>query len=494
MNRVKSGVIRASVISGSIGALVAGGVAWAVASASGEHHDLATAQAAPNAAVAPSPNAAAMPSDVVADVAERAMKSVVSVSATKVMPTGMGSGFPGPAPFFFGLPAPRREAQGLGSGVFVRSDGIVLTNHHVVEGAKEIRVTTYDRRELPAVVLGSDEKSDLAVLRVKGNLQGLTPLPFGRSSSLRLGQTVLAIGNPFGVGQTVTQGIVSAKGRADLGITANEDFIQTDAAINPGNSGGALVDLKGQLVGINTAILSRTGGNVGIGFAIPSDMVKPIMEALISKGQVDRGWLGVGIQDVDSEMGEALELGSRRGVLIAEVRPDSPAERAGLKPGDVVTRVGATQVQTTGELRNAVALAGANKKVELTILRDGKERTISVALGKAPDREDRSAESGSGQSPASNSLDGFTVQPLDRDARQQLHVPARIERGVVVAEVEPGSAAARTGLRPGDVILEVDRRPVDGLQSFEKLWKGAGDKKLLVVYRQGRTLFLVTRR
>jgi serine protease Do len=491
MIQVKSGAIRASVISGSIGALVAGGVAWAVATNNGGRHDFPAAQAAPKAAVAP--NTAAMPSDTVADVAERAMKSVVSISATKVMPAGMGSGFPGPTPFFFGLPEPRREAQGLGSGVFVRSDGIVLTNHHVVDGAKEIKVTTYDHRELSAVVLGSDEKSDLAVLRVKGDLKGLTPLPFGRSSSLRLGQTVLAIGNPFGVGQTVTQGIVSAKGRADLGITANEDFIQTDAAINPGNSGGALVDLKGRLVGINTAILSRTGGNVGIGFAIPSDMIKPIMEALISKGHVDRGWLGVGIQDVDSDMGRALHLGSRRGVLIAEVQRGSPAEHAGLKPGDVVTRVGATQVQTTGELRNAVALAGANKKAELVIVRDGKERTVTVALGKAPDKEGRSVEPGSENGSASSSLDGVTLRPLDHEMRQRLSVPERIEGGVVVTEVQPDSAADRTGLQPGDVILEVDRKPVAGLQSFEKLWKSAGDKKLLVVYRQGRTLFLVTR-
>jgi serine protease Do len=343
------------------------------------------------------------------------------------------------------------------------------------------------------VVLGSDEKSDLAVLRVKGHTAGLTPLPFGRSSALRLGQTVLAIGNPFGVGQTVTQGIVSAKGRADLGITANEDFIQTDAAINPGNSGGALVDLKGQLVGINTAILSQTGGNVGIGFAIPSDMIKPIMEALISKGHVDRGWLGVGIQDVDSEMGEALHVGSRRGVLIAEVQPGSPAEHAGLKQGDVVVRVDATKVETTGELRNAVALAGADKKAELGIVRDGKERTISVALGKAPDREGQNAGPGSDESPASSSLDGLSLLPLDRDTRQKLRVPEQIESGVVVTAVEPGSAAAKSGFQPGDVILEVDRRPVDGTRSFEKLWKSAGEKKLLVVYREGRTLFLVTR-
>jgi serine protease Do len=493
MIHVKSGTIRASVISGSMGALVAGTVAWAVASANGGHRDLATAQAAPNSTAVQSPNSAAAPSDVVADVAERAMKSVVSISATKAMPTGMGSGFPGPTPFFFGLPEPRRDAQGLGSGVLVRSDGIVLTNHHVVDGAKDIKVTTFDRRELSAVVLGSDEKSDLAVLRVKGNLQGLTPLPFGRSSALRLGQTVLAIGNPFGVGQTVTQGIVSAKGRADLGITANEDFIQTDAAINPGNSGGALVDLRGQLVGINTAILSRTGGNVGIGFAIPSDMIKPIMDALISKGHVDRGWLGVGIQDVDSEMGEALHLGARRGVLIAEVQPGSPAEHAGLKPGDVVTRVDATQVQTTGELRNAVALAGANKTAQLAIVRDGKERTMSVALGRAPDKEGQSAQSGVDRSPASSSLHGVTLMPLDRETREQLRVPDRIGGGVVVTDVQPRSAAARTGLQPGDVILEVDRKPVGDLRSFEKLWTSAGDKKLLVVYRQGRTLFLVTR-
>ena len=421
---------------------------------------------------------------------------MVSVSAVKSLPVNMNSPFGRLMPFPFGRQPPG-EQHGTGSGVIVGADGIVLTNHHVIQGAKEIKVTLPDGVVVGADVLGSDAKSDLAVLRLKNPTKNLVPIPLGKSSELRLGEPVLAIGNPFGVGQTVTQGIVSAKGRADLGINANEDFIQTDAAINPGNSGGALVNMRGQLVGINTAILSRSGGSMGIGFAIPTDMAKPIMKSLIQKGHVDRGWLGVTIQDVDGELGKALGLGSKKGVLIAEVRSGSPADRAGLKRGDVVVKVGKTAVRTTGQLRNAVALAGAHKKAEVTVIRDGRMLSMRVTLGTAPDEAQVFTEptaSGSGSVSGSSSLDGLTLEPLDQQTREQLRVGDHVRGGLVVTSVEPGSAAARAGLRGGDVILEVDKKPISDLESFASAWKARGERTLLLVLRQGTTLFLVARR
>src|SRR5690606_31146613 len=267
----------------------------------------------------------------IADVAERALPSVVNISLTKVGRAGA----PIPFPVFFGPPQERIE-QGMGSGVIVSADGTILTNNHVVADAKEIKVTTYDRREFDAKVIGTDPKSDLAVIQIQGAPAGLTPIQFGDSSKLRLGEVVLAIGNPFGVGQTVTMGIVSATGRSRMGIVDYEDFIQTDAAINPGNSGGALVNMRGELVGINTAILSRSGGYQGIGFAIPADMARPIMKSLLDNGKVERGWLGVSIQDLTPELARGLGIGTSRGVLVSGVIDGSPADKAGLERGDVV--------------------------------------------------------------------------------------------------------------------------------------------------------------
>ncbi len=320
----------------------------------------------------------------IADVTARALPSVVNVASTKIEHVD-----PRATPFFndpffrnfFGrrMPAPHdQREQGLGSGVIVSKDGIVLTNNHVVDGADEIKVYTQDKREFTVKVLGTDPKSDLAVLKLQGDTSGLQPIQLGDSSRLRLGDVVLAIGDPFGVGETVTMGIVSAKGRANVGIADYEDFIQTDAAINPGNSGGALVDMEGNLVGINTAILSRSGGYQGIGFAIPTNMAKPIMESLMKTGHVVRGWLGVSIQDVDQDLAKALNLPSTKGVLISQVQPGSPAAKAGLVRGDVVTAVRGKPVGSTGELRNVVAEAGANVKVKVDILRNGKPQSIDV--------------------------------------------------------------------------------------------------------------------
>jgi serine protease Do len=427
----------------------------------------------------------------VADVAERVLPSVVTISTTVVQrqPQGM-------FPFFGGGPS-ERQAQGMGSGVIVSSDGYVLTNNHVVSEAKQIKVTVSDKREFDATVVGTDPKSDLAVIKIKGAPSGLRPVEFGDSSKLRLGDVVLAIGNPLGVGQTVTMGIVSAKGRADLGITAYEDFIQTDAAINPGNSGGALINTEGKLVGINTAILSRTGGYQGIGLAIPTSMAQPIMETLKQSGKVSRGFLGVGIQDVDHDLAAALKLPSQNGVLLTDVRSGGPGSKGGLARGDVVVKVDGKPVTSTGQFRNLIASSGAKKRVGLEVVRDGKLQSLSVELGEVPeDPNDEAvqAPSGSPQPTTGGALDGVTLEELSPGLRRALGVGADVQHGVVITALEPKSAAARSGLRPGDVVLELNKVPVDSLAKFKELYTKASGDLLLLVNSRGVTTFKVVRK
>ena len=435
----------------------------------------------------------------IADIAERALPSVVNISSSKVRRNELRDSPLSDDPFFrrfFGpgaIPRERRE-QGLGSGVIVSRDGIVLTNNHVIENADEIRITTSDNREYGAKVLGSDPKSDLAVVKLIGDTQNLKPIEIGDSSRLRLGDVVLAIGNPFGVGQTVTMGIVSAKGRANVGIVDYEDFIQTDAAINPGNSGGALVNMEGQLVGINTAILSRTGGNMGIGFAIPTNMARPIVESLEKHGKVVRGWLGVSIQDVNSDLARALGLpAGSDGVLISDVSRNSPAVRAGLKRGDVIQKLDGVGVRSTGELRNAVAAAGT-KAVKLEILRDGKPLSLEVKLGEMPKTAAGGDPDGTGRAAPAGALDGLTLESLTPVARQKYGIDSNVTSGVVVTNVGPASPAARAGLRPGDVVLEVQRQKVDGVERFKQLYAKSKGSILLLLHRNGSSLFLVVRR
>jgi serine protease Do len=427
----------------------------------------------------------------IADVAERVLPSVVTISTTVVQrqPQGM-------FPFFGGGPS-ERQAQGMGSGVIVSSDGYVLTNNHVVTEAKQIKVTVSDKREFDATVVGTDPKSDLAVIKIKGAPSGLRPVEFGDSSKLRLGDVVLAIGNPLGVGQTVTMGIVSAKGRADLGITAYEDFIQTDAAINPGNSGGALINTDGKLVGINTAILSRTGGYQGIGLAIPTSMAQPIMETLKQSGKVSRGFLGVGIQDVDQDLATALKLPGQNGVLLTDVRSGGPGSKGGLSRGDVVVKVDGKPVTSTGQFRNLIASSGAKKRVGLDVVRDGKLQSLSVELGEVPeDPNDEAvqAPSGSPQPTTGGALDGVTLEELSPGLRRALGVGADVQHGVVISALEPKSAAARAGLRPGDVVLELNKVPVDSLAKFKELYAKATGDVLLLVNSRGVTAFKVVRK
>ncbi len=335
----------------------------------------------------------------IADVAERVVPSVVNIAATRTRRASRSGRERVPEEMrqFFGPegmgPMPRGDRQegSLGSGVIVSADGLVLTSAHVVEGADAVEITLQDGRELSGEVVGADKQSDVAVVRIaKKDATGLTPLPMGDSAALRLGEVVLAVGNPFGVGQTVTMGIVSATGRSALGIVDYEDFIQTDAAINPGNSGGALVNMRGQLVGINTAILSRTGGNQGIGFAIPTSMTKPIMASLVKTGHVTRGYLGVVIQDVDRDLAEAMKLQTGSGVLVADVEDGGPAAKAGLQRGDVIRSLDGQKVASTSQLRNRVASLAPGARVRVELQRDGAPRTVDIQLQTRPAPRDQS--------------------------------------------------------------------------------------------------------
>lgn len=429
----------------------------------------------------------------IADIAEKVLPSVVNISLTKSRSNQRSS----PIPFFFGPPDEQgRGEQGMGSGVVVSADGTILTNNHVVADATEIKVTTHDKREFEATVVGTDPKSDLAVIKLKGNVSDLRPVEFGDSSRLRLGDVVLAVGNPFGVGQTVTMGIVSAKGRADLGIVDYEDFIQTDAAINPGNSGGALINMEGQLVGVNTAILSRSGGYQGIGFAIPTSMAVPIMESLKKNGHVVRGWLGVGIQEVDAELASAMKLPAARGIVLSDVRPGTPAARAGLRRGDVVTKLEGKPITSVGQFRNVIAATGARTTINLEVSRDGKTQNVPVTLGTMPTGEGTvvPATGGDATPSAPSSLSGVTLGELSPQTRRAFEVPADVTRGVVVTRVDPQSTAAQAGLRPGDVVMEVNRLPVDSLKVFQDAFAKTSGKVLLLVHRRGNTVFLVVRR
>jgi serine protease Do len=432
----------------------------------------------------------------IADIAERATPSVVNVASRRMAKTrGQQDDM---FRFFFG---PRggepeeREQRGLGSGVIYSKDGLVLTNNHVIEGADEITVQTADGTDYGAEVVGTDEKSDVAVLRLKGQVKGLVPIKLGDSTALRVGDVVLAIGNPFGFSQTVTMGIVSAKGRSETGIVDYSDFIQTDAAINPGNSGGALVNMQGELVGINTAIISRSGGYQGIGFAIPSNMASQIAQSLLEHGRVVRGWLGVIIQDVDADLAAAMGLPTADGVLVSDVDPGSPADKGGLQRGDVILTVDGKKTNTNFQLRNLIADAGAKKKVELAILRGGKAQTLSVLLGELDGDKDRAGSAKTTPGVRPELAQGLQVEPLTPALRQRLDLPTSVKQGVVVTGVAPGSPAQSAGLAPGDVILEVDKQPIGSVQEFRDAYKKPGGKGLLLLfYREGRTLYAVLNR
>lgn len=434
--------------------------------------------------------------DRLPDVAETAVKSVVNIASEKRVQQRAVAQTPfSNDPFFrhfFGgrnlrTPPPReRLERSLGSGVIVNKDGVVLTNNHVVEHADKIKVGLSDGREFEANLLGTDDKTDLAVLQIKDPPKDIVPLRLGNSDTLRLGEAVIAVGNPFGVGQTVTLGIVSAKGRADVGIVDYEDFIQTDAAINPGNSGGALVNLDGELVGVNTAILSRSGGYQGIGFAIPANMARTIMDDLLDDGRVNRGYLGVMIQDLTPELAEALELKDDKGVLISGVPDEGPAARAGLVPGDVVLSVDQSPTEKASELRNKVAAIAPGTTVPLEVWREGQALTLEVKLGELD------ARTGEDHIEPPTAALGLGLGSLNEAARKKFGIDEAVRTGVVILEVESEGRFDKAGLVAGDVILQIGRRPVRSVEQAEALIKQSQGQKLLMrIARDNRGLFVV---
>jgi len=420
---------------------------------------------------------------------KHAMPAVVSVLSSKTVK--VQSNLPDD-PFlrrFFGqmMPdnAPPEKERGLGSGVVLSPDGYIVTNNHVVEGADQVEVRLPDKTSFKAKVVGADSATDLALLKI--DAENLPYLSVAKGGNLGVGDIVFAIGNPFGVGQTVTMGIVSATGRGNLGIEDYEDFIQTDAAINPGNSGGALINAQGQLVGINTAIIGRSGGNNGIGFAIPVKMVEKIIPQLRQNGAVTRGYIGAYIQDVSPEIASAFNAKGTNGALVSDVSPDGPGAKAGLKRGDIITAVDGKPIPDGRRLRLLVAGTAPGTTVNMTVLRNGTEEQIPVTLGKLPGSKEEQANTPGAEN---NSLRGLNVQPLTPDIRDQLGLEAGTN-GVVVSGVD-GGPAMDAGLQRGDVIEEVNRLAVRTPSDLRSAFQQAGGKSvLLLVNRGGKTFFAV---
>jgi serine protease Do len=391
--------------------------------------------------------------------------------------------------FQFGIPDQGLEQRGQGSGVIVSADGYVLTNNHVVRNADEVDVHLSDERSFRAKVVGTDPKTDVAVLKIEAT--GLVPAVWGNSDGVKVGEWVLAVGSPFGLDQTVTAGIISAKGRERMGLAEYEDFMQTDAAINPGNSGGPLVNLKGEVIGINTAIASQSGGFMGVGFAIPSNMARSVMQRIIDNGRVIRGWLGALIQDLNEDLSRSFGFTGKSGVLIGDVVPDSPAAKGGLQSGDIVTKLNGREMTGASQLRNAVADTAPGTEVSLDVFRGGQSTALKIRVGELPDDTSAIGQPGGGES-SSNEL-GMAVRPLTEELAGQLGVETT--QGVVIANVAAGGAAAEAGLRPGDVVVSVGdtriRNLVDYREAISKAKLAEGIR--LQFLREGTRRFVVLR-
>ncbi len=412
-----------------------------------------------------------------APLVDRVAPAVVNVGVKAKVDMANNPLFNDPLFRFFGGPrdnAPQERASS-GSGVIVDAkEGYVITNHHVVDGATEITIRLKDRREVSAEVIGSDEGTDIALLKIEAD--NLIDIPIGDTQSMSVGDYVIAVGNPFGLADTVTTGIISALGRSRLNIEGWEDFIQTDAAINPGNSGGALVNLRGELIGINTAILGPNGGNVGIGFAVPTTMVKAVMAQLIEYGEVRRGQIGIIIGDLTPELAQSLGVDETQGAVVSRVQPGSPAEEAGLKTGDVVTQFNGTDLQGSNDLRNRVGLLTIGTTVKLTVVRDGKVRNINVTIGK----------------PAQQTVERMQDRPSLAGANFSNTESDAPVKGVVVSGVERGSPAYQVGLRTGDVIVSVNRQDISNVEEFTEAM--SGDKQAaLFINRNGEDILIVVR-
>jgi serine protease Do len=436
-----------------------------------------------------------------AEVIKQVSPSVVNIYTSKTIRSSNSPyRFLFPNPFFedpseeSGTPGrrgPTRREQSLGSGVIVSRDGYILSNNHVVTGADEIKVALAGgQREYVAKLIGGDPQTDIAVLKIEAD--DLPAITITDSDKLDVGDVVLALGNPFGVGQTVTSGIVSATGRGGFGIVDYEDFIQTDAAINPGNSGGALVDAEGRLVGINTAIISRTGGSQGIGFAIPVNMAKGVMDRLIKDGKVSRGYLGVLLQDVSPELAKEFGLTDQQGAIVAEVSPNTPAAKAGLREGDVIVEFNGRKIPDRRQLRLMVSQTAPNTEVTFKVIRDKQPKAFTVVLAELDADQARRSRPGQPQDEdQQDALEGVVVTDLDARTRRQFNLPSSVQ-GALVTEVDPESASAAAGLRPGDVILEINRKAVsDADEAVALSRKAKGDRVLLRVWSRGISRFVV---
>lgn len=436
------------------------------------------------------------------EIAKKVNPKVVTVFTEKVFTVrrGFGSPFFFENPFedffeeFFGPRSRERQQpkereyrqQGLGSGVIMSEDGYILTNNHVVEGADTIQIRFMNEKTLAAKVVGKDPKTDIAVIKV--NAKNLPAIEYGNSDDLNVGEWVLAVGSPMSpnLAHSVTSGIVSAKGRSNVGLADYEDFIQTDAAINPGNSGGALVNLHGELVGINTAIASRSGGFQGIGFAVPVNMARNVMESLIKHGKVIRGWLGVYIQDIDETMAEAMDLPVTEGALVSDVVEDGPAEKAGIEQEDVITEFAGKKVKNSTELRNTVAGTAPDTEVKIKVLRDGEEKTLTVKLGKL-----EAEEIATKTEEKIEDLFGFRVSPFTNEMAEQYNLDKSLN-GVVITNIKQISRAFRAGLREGDLIAAVNRNEINSIEDFKNLVQQfkKGDKLFFKVIRRNRSFFV----
>ncbi|MCI1277451.1 MAG: DegQ family serine endoprotease [Nitrospira sp.] len=445
----------------------------------------------------PATMAGGLPAAGFTDVAKSVTPAVVNITTSGAEEVSDSSRPRGRMEDFFGSPfGPRRfgppmeprerRGGGQGSGVIVTPDGYVLTNNHVIAGAKTVTVTLPDKREFKGRIVGSDPKSDIAVVKIDGTQ--LPTVTWGDSGRLQVGEYVLAVGNPFGLNSTVTLGIVSALGRGHMGITQYEDFIQTDAAINPGNSGGALVNTKGELIGINTAIFSQTGGYQGVGFAVSTSMSKPIYESLVKTGKVVRGFMGIGIQDLNQELAKSFNVKGNHGAIVTDVKEEGPADKAGLKQGDVIVSYQGTAIEDAVTLQRAVTRSSVGSKATVTVMRDGHEKDLSVTIGELPDNPQvAKAEA----VPSEQPLAGLAVQELDRETAQELGLKGKIQ-GVVVTTIEPESDAERAGLMPGDVIREINRKPVTSMKDFDRAASDLkkGQTVLVLVNRRGASLYL----
>ncbi len=434
-----------------------------------------------------------------APIVDKDLPAVVNISSSKLVRNSGSVPTIFMDPFFrqffgddFGRqarPPSNAKQTGLGSGVIVRADGYILTNNHVIDGATDIDVTLLDKRKFKAKIIGTDSKTDLGVLKI--DAKDLPTLTLGDSTRVRVGDIALAMGQPFGLGQTVTMGIISAKGRNGLGIIEGyEDFIQTDAAINPGNSGGALVDVRGDLIGINTAILTRNGGgNQGVGFAVPINLAHGVMDQMIAHGKVSRGYMGIGLQDIDPTMARQLRMTDLRGVLVNHVEPGSPAEKAGIQGGDVIRDVNGEPAVDTNSLRLRISSMTPGTTVQVKLLRDGAEHTVSLKLVEAPGMVSRATPAPGDRGQSSNALDGVQVETLSPQDRQDLRLGSSIQ-GVVLTDVAPGSPAADAGLQPGDVIQEVNRERIASVSDFDRAIRRSQGRVLMVlVNRRNQTAY-----